>query len=195
MERRSFVKKSVLASSAALTSASLFSNTLIKKEAVHKFKLKYAPHAGMFKHHAGADILDQLKFMIDQGFTAFEDNEMRNRPVKLQEDIAKLMKDNHMEMGVFVAHKIYWKDANLASGNKEFRDEFLKDIQNSVAVAKRTNAKWMTVVPGHVDLRQDDNYQTANVIEALKQASEILEPYDITMVLEPLNFGIIRACF
>jgi hydroxypyruvate isomerase len=31
-------------------------------------------------------------------------------------------------------------------------------------------------------------YQTANVIESLKQASAILEPHDLTMVLEPLNF-------
>ncbi len=188
MERRSFLKKSALASSLALTSSAMFSNSLLKKETAHKFKLKYAPHAGMFKHHVGDDILDQLQFMTDQGFNAFEDNEMRNRPIKTQEAIAKLMQNNHMEMGVFVAHKIYWKDANLASGNKEFRNEFLKDIQNSVAVAKRTNAKWMTVVPGHVDLRQDDDYQTANVIEALKQASAILEPHNITMVLEPLNF-------
>jgi hydroxypyruvate isomerase len=46
----------------------------------------------------------------------------------------------------------------------------------------------MTVVPGHLDLRQDMGYQMANVIETLKQASAILEPYNLTMVLEPLNF-------
>jgi hydroxypyruvate isomerase len=47
----------------------------------------------------------------------------------------------------------------------------------------------MTVVPGHVDLRLDNDYQTANVIETLKQASAILEPHGIVMVLEPLNFS------
>jgi len=46
----------------------------------------------------------------------------------------------------------------------------------------------MTVVPGHVDLRQNMGYQTANVVESLKQASALLEPHNITMVLEPLNF-------
>ena len=46
----------------------------------------------------------------------------------------------------------------------------------------------MTVVPGHVDLRKDMGYQTANVIESLKQAAAILEPHGLTMVLEPLNF-------
>ena len=31
------------------------------------FKLKYAPHFGMFKAHAGEDLLDQLRFMADAG--------------------------------------------------------------------------------------------------------------------------------
>ena len=57
-----------------------------------------------------------------------------------------------MSMGVFVAHKIYWNEPNLASGNKN-KEEFLKHITESVNVAKRVNAKWMTVVPGHKDLR------------------------------------------
>jgi len=50
------------------------------------------------------------------------------------------------------------------------------------------NAKWMTVVPGHLDLQKDINFQTVNVIESLKYASEILEKNDLIMVLEPLNF-------
>ncbi|MCA9259774.1 MAG: xylose isomerase, partial [Planctomycetales bacterium] len=42
-----------------------------------KFHLKYAPHYGMFKHHAGDDYLDQIKFAADQGFRAWEDNGMK----------------------------------------------------------------------------------------------------------------------
>jgi hydroxypyruvate isomerase len=91
-------------------------------------------------------------------------------------------------MGVFVAHTIYWKEPNLASGKQDWRDEFLSEIKTSIEVAKRVKAKWMTVVPGHVDLRLNMNYQMANVIETLKQASAILEPHGIVMVLEPLNF-------
>ena len=164
------------------------SQNLFSNENKFKFKLKFAPHIGMFKHHAGPDVLDQLQFMIDQGFTAFEDNEMRNRSPETQEKIAKLMQGNNIEMGVFVAHKIYWKEPNLSSGKKEYRDEFLKDIEDSINVAKRDNAKWMTVVPGHVDLKKDLDFQTTNVIETLKRASSMLEPQGVTMVLEPLNF-------
>jgi hydroxypyruvate isomerase len=46
----------------------------------------------------------------------------------------------------------------------------------------------MTVVPGFKDLRQDMNFQTSHVVESLKQASAILEPHGLVMVLEPLNF-------
>jgi hydroxypyruvate isomerase len=58
----------------------------------------------------------------------------------------------------------------------------------AIPIAKRVNAKWITVVPGHVDLRQNMAYQTAHVVESLKQASDLLEPHGIVMVLEPLNF-------
>jgi len=154
----------------------------------HSFNLNYAPHLGMFTHSAGEDPVDQLKFMADQGFTAFEDNEMRNRSISEQNRMAKAMQELGMQMGVFVAHKIYWDIANLASGEETYRAEFLGFIKESVEVAKRVNAKWMTVVPGHLDFRKDMDYQTAHVVESLKQASAILEPEGLIMVLEPLNF-------
>lgn len=152
------------------------------------FKLKYAPHLGMFKNHAGDDPIDQLNFMADQGFTAFEDNGMKGRSIQTQEKMASTMAKRNMTMGVFVAHEIYWKEPNLANGDPALLEKFLKEIQESVEVAKRVNAKWMTVVPGHIAPRLNMSYQTTNVVEALKRASDILEPHGLTMVLEPLNF-------
>src|SRR5690606_15050640 len=57
----------------------------------------------------------------------------------------------------------------------------------SVEVAKRVDAKWVTVVPGNYHRDLPIGVQTANVIEALKQGAEIFEPHGITMVLEPLS--------
>ena len=187
MNRRKFVRNSTIAS-ASLLSANLNFTNHTNLSNKFNFNLKYAPHLGMFKHHAGSDPISQLKFMLDQGFTSFEDNNMKNRNIKTQKKIASFMSNNNMEMGVFVAHKIYWKEPNLASGNKEKRTEFLNQIKDSIDVAKRINAKWMTVVPGHLDLKLNMGYQTSNVVESLKMASGILEPHGITMVLEPLNF-------
>lgn len=152
------------------------------------FRLNYAPHFGMFQSSAGNDLIDQLNFMADQGFRSMEDNGMKDRTVADQEKIAIKMSGREMKMGVFVAHKIYWKEPNLAGGNKDLRKEFLNQIRESVEVAKRVNAKWMTVVPGHLDLHLEMGYQTANVVESLKQACAILEPHGLIMVLEPLNF-------
>lgn len=188
MQRRSFVKSGLLTSAFLATGANSLKASSDKTNNIHNFQLKYAPHLGMFKHHAGDDPIDQLNFMADQGFTAFEDNGMKGRTIEMQEKMAATMSKRGIQMGVFVAHKIYWSEPNLASGNAEKRDEFLSHIKESVEVAKRVNATWMTVVPGHLDLRQDMGYQTANVVESLKQASAMLEPHGIIMVLEPLNF-------
>jgi len=190
MQRRKFVQSALatsaaLMSTAAVNAASTTGDMLTPKR---QFKLKYGPHIGMFENNAGKDPIDQLKFMADQGFTAFEDNGMKDRTPELQAKMGETMAKLGIQMGVFVAHKIYWTEPSLTSGKQDKRDEFLQQIKESVEVAKRVNATWMTVVPGYVDLRQEMGYQTANVIESLKQASAILEPHKLTMVLEPLNF-------
>ncbi len=193
MQRRSFLKRSALAT-AGIASASMATGAAAPagetnaKQGKHQFQLKYAPHFGMFRHSAGDDLLDQLQFMSEMGFTALEDNGMKGREVAMQEKIAGKMANLGMEMGVFVAHTIYWNEPNLTSGDQEKRDEFLREIKESVDVARRVNATWMTVVPGHVDLRKEIGYQTTNVVESLRRASEILEPHGLVMVLEPLNF-------
>jgi hydroxypyruvate isomerase len=152
------------------------------------FRLDYAPHFGMFAAHAGDDPLAQLRFMHEQGFRALEDNGMKGRPVELQQRIGRELERLGMRMGVFVAHTISWNQPTLARGDAESREQFLREIRESVEVARRVNATWMTVVPGHVDLRQDMHYQTANVVETLRRAAEILEPHGLVMVLEPLNW-------
>ena len=64
----------------------------------HLFNLKYAPHLGMFKHHAGKDPIDELQFMVDQGFTAFEDNNMKKRDLETQNRIASFMLKNNIKI-------------------------------------------------------------------------------------------------
>lgn len=150
------------------------------------FNLKYAPHFGMFKNSAGEDPLDQLRFMADHGFTALEDNGMKGRPVDEQEKIAKEMGRLNMTMGVFVASASF-KDVTFASDKAEARERVLKEIGESLEVAKRVNAKWVTVVPGIYDTGREWDYQTAYCIDNLKACAELCEPAGLIMVLEPLN--------
>lgn len=190
MKRRDFVKNKMIASMAlGLGGVGVLSAFKESPEQVKSgFKLKYAPHLGMFKESAGDDPIDQLNFMADMGFTAFEDNGMKGRPKDLQEKMAATMAKRGISMGVFVAHTISWDKPNLANGDASLREKFLAEIKESIEVAKRVNATWMTVVPGHVDLRLRKEFQTAHVVETLKRASALLEPHGLVMVLEPLNF-------
>jgi hydroxypyruvate isomerase len=157
-----------------------------------RFKLKYAPNFGTFVQHVGSrdNWVGHLEFMASEGFTALEYNGMRGRTPQEQELIGRTLERLGMTMGVFVAHTIDWANPgapNLPSADREKTETFLREIRESVDVAKRCNAKWMTVVPGSVDGRLDPGYQTANVISALRRAAEILEPHGLVMVLEMLN--------
>ena len=185
MNRRSFNNLVSISSFGLLNANAQFNSLSIP----HRYNLNYAPHLGMFKSHAGNNPIDQLQFMSDQGFKSFEDNDMRKRPIKLQEKMSQTMQKLNIKMGVFVAHEIAWRRPNLASGKKDERDAFLSEIKSSVEVAKRVNAKWMTVVPGLKDFEKNIEYQTINVIETLKRACDILEPHGLVMVLEPLSFS------
>lgn len=186
MDRRNFITTG-LATSAALGLPFEGHSAFTKSIETKPFKLKYAPHIGMFKHSAGEDPIDQINFMADQGFTAFEDNSLFNRDVLLQEKIGKTLTDRKMEMGVFVGNWIVRRGDGLAKGDPEVRKAFVEEIKSSVDVAKRVDATWMTIVLGNRHHRLEPDYQTANIVETLKQASSILEPHGLVMVIEPLN--------
>ena len=190
MKRRNFLKNSVLATGATTLSvgSGMAMNALGRdKTADAGFKLKYAPHFGMFKNSAGNDLIDQIKFMADHGFTAMEDNGMMGRNESLQTKIGETMAQLNMTMGVFVVDKGGNMENTLAAGKAEYVDIFLDGCRRAVEVAKRVNAKWMTVVPGGYERNLPIGIQDANVIEALRRGAEILEPHGLVMVLEPLS--------
>lgn len=151
------------------------------------FQLDYAPHQGMFSATAGKSFVDEIQYMYDLGFRSIEDNGMPGRSVEEQTKIGETLAKLGMRMGVFVVPKGGNGANTLAAGKQEHVDIFLKGCRESVEVAKRVNAKWVTVVPGNYQRNLPIGIQTANVIEGLKRGAEILEPHGITMVLEPLS--------
>ena len=172
----------------SLAGTSAFASENGENTAAEKpFNLNYAPHAGMFAAHAGADFIDQIKFMHDQGFRSIEDNGLMKRTVQMQEQIGNTLAKLGMTMGVFVIDKGGNGANTLAAGKKEFIDIFLDGCRRAVDVAKRVNAKWATVVPGDFERSLPIGIQTGNVIEALRRGAEILEPHGLIMVLEPLS--------
>ena len=200
MRRRDFVKTAAVTGMGVTTGISLKSSanaTTLTRRVVassanpaiqqRHFKLDYAPHFGMFRNSAGEELLDQIRFMHDQGFRSLEDNSMRERPAGEQEAIGRLLEQLDMRMGVFVANSNGFGVPSFTSGDEEHRVQFLADCRDSVEVAQRVNAKWMTVVMGDLSPRLEIDYQTTNAIESLRRAAEIFEPHGLIMVLEPLN--------
>ncbi|WP_409013543.1 hydroxypyruvate isomerase family protein [Emticicia sp. BO119] len=168
-------------------SAVPFADKLNVFQVKNNFKIKYAPHFGMFKNSAGEDLIDQLKFMADNGFTAMEDNGMMSRTPEMQTKIGETMAKLGMDMGVFVVDKGGNGANTLAAGKKEYIEIFLSGCKRAVEVAKRCNARFVTVVPGDFERNLPIGVQTGNVIDALRRGAEILEPHGIVMVLEPLS--------
>ncbi len=189
MKRRNFIQKTAL-SGGAISMGGAFAygnNTNSHSSAPYHFNLNYAPHLGMFDNLAGEDPIDQLNFMADQGFTAFEDNNMMNRDVALQTKMGETLAKRNMTMGVFVVQKGGNMANTLAAGKKEYIDIFVDGCKKAVETAKRCNAKWMTVVPGGFERNLPTGIQDGHVIEALKRGAEIFEPHGLVMVLEPLS--------
>jgi hydroxypyruvate isomerase len=189
MQRRNFLQRASLAGSALLAGNFLSANEKDSLPMADKtFNLNYGFHDGMFASHAGKDFIDQIKFAHDKGFRSIEDNGMMSRPVAEQQKIGDTLAALGMQMGVFVitTDGWHWK-TSLATGKAEWKEKMVKDVKTAVEVSKRCNAKWMTVVPGNFERSLPMEYQTANVVDALRRGAEILEKNGLVMVLEPLS--------
>ena len=191
MQRRKFVQQSLLAGGTLFTSATsafAYSNKKSKKTDEKIFHLNYGFHDGMFKNHGGTDFIEQIKFAHSAGFRSIEDNGMMGRPVEQQKKIGDTLAKLGMQMGVFVltSDNWHWK-TSLTTGKQEWTDRMTKDCKEAIEVAKRCNAKYITVVPGNYEPSLSHDFQTANVITALRKASDILAPHGLVMVLEALS--------
>ena len=190
MNRRQFLGTSLAAGAAttwpALGAAPTQEKQVSPASAGTQFKLKFAPHPGQFKQHAGDDVLDQLRFIADEGFRAFEDNGMMGRPSEQQEQIGRTLERLGLTMGAFVAYAEFG-EPTLVRDDPAVRAKLLEGVRDAVQTAKRVQGRWAIVVPGCADPRLGWDYQTAQLVDHLKAAAEICEPAKLTLIVEPLN--------
>lgn len=199
---RSFDRRTFLTATAAASISFASMKTGLAQDTAspsdEKFKLRFAPHPGSFKATVGNDVIDQINYCNEKGFTAIEYNGIKNKSPEKQSEIGKTLAKHNMKMGVFVAYANF-TTPTFANPKDDSTKDILNQIKESVDVAKRCNAKFMTVVPGSIDqplnqknkyggARLAEGYQLANVIDLLRRCAEILEPHDLVMVLEPLNW-------
>jgi hydroxypyruvate isomerase len=189
--RRDFLKKATATGAAIIAAPAVFGTGLYSgqknaTEAITPFKLKYAPGIGMFREHAGNEILDNIKFCYDMGFRAMFDNGLMSRPPEEQVLIADEMKKRGMELGPFVLYADF-AVTSFVLDKPEVREMLVNKMKEGVEVAKRTGVKWALVVPGRYDEKLHMDFQTANVIDNLRYCCDVVEPEGLTIVLEPLN--------
>lgn len=190
MNRRDFLARS-LATAAALSAAPIPARggqapeSAVSRKA-GRFRLNYAPSFGQFKLHAGTDLLAQIQFAADEGFTAMFDNGIMGRPPADQDLIARELAKRDMKLGPFVLMAEFGKKTFVLR-DVEARDAILKKMHEGVDTLKRTGCRQALVVPGRFDESLAWEYQTANVVDNLRACMEICQPAGLVLVLEPLN--------
>jgi hydroxypyruvate isomerase len=191
LKRRDFITRS-LASAAALAAMPITADARQAPAAPSpgrtgkRFRLNYAPSFGQFKAHAGPDLLAQIQFAADEGFTAMFDNGLMGRPVEQQDLIARELSRRGMMLGPFVLYADFGKKS-FVQRDKETTDMILQKMRDGVETMKRTGCKLALVVPGRLDESLAWDYQTANVVDNLRDCMAICQPAGLVLVLEPLN--------
>lgn len=190
MERRAFIKNSLLTGTAFMagaTSASLATPTY--RGHAEPFHMKFSPEFGIFADIAGQDPVDQIRWGYEQGFRAWENTGLKNRPVGEQERISKAIQQLGMEFGQFVG-TLTFEEVTFAGRDAGLREKVLQDIRASVDIARRMNTKFVHNVLGMADPKLPWDFQMANAIELLKRIADIYEPHGIVMVMESMNHKI-----
>ncbi len=189
MQRRNFIQKSTAAVAFTGIGTSVFGLSVpqdVKPSNRAFFKLRYAPSFGAFNELAGKDPIDQIRFCNDQGFRAMFDNGFMGRSVEDQNKIAAEIDRLNMKMGPFVLYADFSKESMVLKDN-DIRQMLIDKVKAGVEVCQRTGLKWALMVPGRYNEHMDMGYQTANVIDIMRELSDIALQGGMTIVLEPLN--------
>ncbi len=188
MKRRNFIKKTAAGGMAFAGIGSIPGAMAAGAETSNgeKFKLKYAPHLGMFPEHAGSDPIDNIKFIADQGFRAIFDNGLMNKPPAVQEKISNELARRGMSMGPFVLYADF-SVRSFVLQDDEIKTMLKKKMHEALEVQQRTGVNQALVVPGRYDEKLHWDYQTAHVIENMRMCCDIVGKSGLELVMEPLN--------
>ncbi|MGM9511716.1 TIM barrel protein [Larkinella sp. GY13] len=187
MHRRTFVRNTLTAGASMM--AVMDTVRASPANNAPAFKTKFSPEFNIFKGLAPTDPVDEIKWGYDQGFRAWENTMLRQRPVAEQERISRTVQQLGMDFGQFVG-TLTFKDVTFAGRDASLREGVLADVRASVEIAKRMNTHVIHNVLGVADPRLPWDFQTANAIDLLKRIADIYEPYGIVMVMESMNHKV-----
>jgi len=114
------------------------------------------------------------------------DNGLPGRSAEEQDKIVAELARQNMDMGPFVLYADF-KTESMVLKDPAIREMLIKKVNEGVELSKRTGVKCALMVPGRYNERMAWDYQTANVIDIMRELSEIAEKAGMIIVLEPLN--------
>lgn len=191
MERRNFIRNTVAGTLVfgSIPGITVTSMAESKSSNSAKFKLKYAPGLGTFNAHAGKDPIDNLKFIADQGFTAFFDNGLMRKTPEMQEKIGNEAARLGLDIGPFVVYANHGAKY-MVTDDPEVKKLLRNKTTEALEVQKRTGAKTGLITPGIYDEKMDWDYQTINVIENMRICCDVAGTTGLNLVMEPLNHQV-----
>ena len=158
-----------------------------------KWKLRFAHHIGFpdtfrpgFLHTLGtADPVANIDFMASLGFAGVLDNNIKYRPRREQDRIARALDRHGMQLGCFVNQK---RPYTIRWGSNEpgMREAIVKEVKASVELAKRVNGRNIVVV---TERSQSLPlwWQLGNMIDNLRAVRRMVEKAGLVLVVEHVN--------
>lgn len=123
--------------------------------------------------------LERVRAAAGLGFAAIEFWPWRGKDL---DALDRLRRELGIEIGQFTA----W-GFEPGLNDPANQDAFVEEIETSCAVARRLEAKCMTVVAGNDQPGMSKAQMHAHVVAALQRAAPIAEAAGVTLILEPMN--------
>lgn len=163
------------------TRADVTANQLPKR-----VKRKFAPHLGMFRNLAGDDLVDQIRFMAEQGFTAIEDNGFARRPLLERRRINEALAEFGMRISQLIGSADFGRPT-FASSVAGVGGSLRRSRGRTLRALYRANAVGIILVPGQRLSQISDDEQTSKVVQRLEWYVDGFERSGLCVYLEPLN--------
>ena len=184
LNRREFLE----IGSAGALSLTVAAGGVLSGNQLRRFSRNYAPHLAMFRHHAGPDPLDEIRFLADEGFRSIEDTGLRAKSPALQRQLGGELARRGMSVACFTGVADFGCPT-FASGRRDLRSEVLSELRCAIEAADRVGGKVLSVVAGQRDAVLPPLDQRRHAIELLHRCADLCEPRGIALLLEPIDHG------
>ncbi len=153
-----------------------------------RFDRDYAPQLGMFRHHAGADPINQIHFLADQGFRSIEDTGLRGKSPALQTQIGSTLARRGMSLACFTGLADFGRPT-FASGRRDIQLDVLRELKLAIEAADRVGGRALSVVPGKCDPATSPAKERRSAVDLLQRCADLCEPRGIVLLVEPVDHG------